>query len=188
MRDSDSDQSLVKRFQRGDRDAYELFVRRHQDRIYRLAFTLVRTPADAADATQEVFVRAMKGLKTFRFRAHPFTWLYRTTKNVCHELNRKHRFEPALDVVEVAIDDKGMLASLNDSQCAAAIRAVIQDLPERQRDVVLLRYFEELSVNETATALGCRPGTVKALMHKAVAKLRTNGWIQQFEDGETVYD
>lgn len=183
MRDKDSDQSLVKRFQRGDREAFELLVRRHQDRIYRLAMTLVYAPSDAADATQEVFLRAIKGLKEFRFRASPFTWLYRTTKNVCLELNRKHHpgREPE-SAIEADIED-GMVDHFSDKQCAAAIRSLIAGLPERQRDVVLLRYFEELSVKDTATVLGCRPGTVKALLHKAKAGLRKTRRIHDMRWG-----
>jgi len=190
MRDKDSDQSLVKRFQRGDREAFELLIRRHQDRIYRLAMTLVYTPGDAADATQEVFLRAMKGLKKFRFRASPFTWLYRTTKNVCLELNRKNRpgREPE-SAIEADIE-RGMVENFSDKQCAAAVRSLVASLPERQRDVVLLRYFEELSVNDTATAMGCRPGTVKALLHKAITGLKKTGHMRDMrwgvvDDGQT---
>ena len=124
----------------------------------------------AADACQEVFVRGYKGLRRFRFRSAPFTWLYRTTRNVCHEFNRVRRTE--------ALDEEPMDArSVPEHEVAAhdsarRVRQLVSRLPERQREVVMLRMFEDLSVRETALAMGCREGTVKALLHKATSRLR----------------
>ena len=119
--------------------------------------------------TQEVFVRSHKGLRSFRFRAQPFTWLYRTTKLVCREFNRRRRTES----LEEDPHDTGKLPEhvVADLDRARRIRLLVAELPERQQEVVLLRIFEELSVKETARALGIREGTVKANLHKATTNL-----------------
>ncbi|MEE8306468.1 MAG: sigma factor, partial [Gammaproteobacteria bacterium] len=94
MVDVSSDAELVRRFQHGDLAAFEALVQRFQDRVYRLALVWLYDPQYAQDASQEVFLRALKGLKGFRFRSAPFTWLYRATRNVCQEFNRKRPTEP----------------------------------------------------------------------------------------------
>lgn len=167
-----SAEELVKRFREGDRDAFSVLMERYQDRLYRLACVYLDCGEDASDAVQEVFVRAYTGMKGFGFRSHPFTWLYRTMKNVCCEFNRRSRRSGngKNAVQEQAPDDpQGDAEAL---QTTREIHVLVARLPPRQRDVVMLRLFEDLSVEETASALGCRPGTVKALYHKAVNTLR----------------
>ena len=170
--ETDLDKRLIRSFQRGDRQAFELFVQRHQDRVFRLASVSARVPADAADITQEVFLRAYTGLTKFRFRSAPFTWLFRTTKNVCREFNRKRRELPLLTDAPEQQEDATGETVLTLEQTVKQVRAMVGRLPERQRDVVLLRVFEEMSVDDTALVMRCRPGTVKALLHKALGRMR----------------
>ena len=73
-----SDEQLVREFKKGSLKTYDCLVQKHQDRIYRLTCLWLRNGDQAEDATQEVFLRAFKGLRGFRFGASPFTWLYRT--------------------------------------------------------------------------------------------------------------
>jgi RNA polymerase sigma-70 factor (ECF subfamily) len=169
--DSASSEALVRQFQRGDNHAFEQFVQRYQDRIFRLANVYLYAPDDAADAAQEVFLRAYKGLHRFRFRSHPFTWLFGTLKNVCKEFNRKRERETALPD-EYEREDMQTEMNTETEQHYRQIRQLVYQLPQRQRDVIILRIFEELSVQDTATAMGCRPGTIKALQHKAINKLK----------------
>ncbi len=170
--DGNSDVKLVQRFKSGDPDAFDAIVRRFQDRIFRLACIWLHDDQHAGDATQEVFLRGFKGLRAFRFRSAPFTWLYRTTKNVCNEFNRKRRTEPLDD--EPADPTSAPERQVADYETARQVRQLVAVLPERQREVVMLRVFEEFSVQETARAMGCREGTVKALLHKAKRRLKIN--------------
>ena len=165
-----SDVELVRQFKSGNTDAFDAIVRRFQDRVYRLACVYLYDEQLAADAAQEVFVRGFRGLRRFRFRSAPFTWLYRTTRNVCHEYNRIRHGEAMLD--EPADMRPVPEEQLAGAEGARQVRALVGKLPERQREVVMLRVFEELSVRETAAAMGCREGTVKALLHKATARLK----------------
>jgi RNA polymerase sigma-70 factor (ECF subfamily) len=168
--DDASDVELVRQFKSGNVDAFDAIVRRFQDRIFRLACVYLYDEQLAADAAQEVFVRSYKGLRQFRFRAAPFTWLYRATRNVCHEYNRVRHHEALLDEPpDMSMAPEHQAAG---ADTARQVRMMVEKLPARQREVVLLRMFEELSVEETASAMGCRQGTVKALLHKAKTKLK----------------
>jgi len=178
-----SDADLVRGYQQGDLDAFNMFIQRYQDRIYRVAGAMLTNPAHAEDAAQEVFLRAFRGLGRFRFGARPYTWLYAATRNVCREFNRKERNCSALDFDVPVASAQGR--DLDERQCMNTVHALIRDLPERQRDVVLLRIFEELSVEETATTLGCRPGTVKATLHKALKKLRGSAELRALRGSGT---
>ena len=165
-----SDVELVTEFKSGNPAAFDAIVERFQDRVYRLACVWLYDSQHAEDAAQEVFMRAHKGLRRFRFRAAPFTWLYRTTRYVCNEFNRRRKAE-ALD--EEPVDHSGDPGKhVADHDTAARVRQLVAGLPERQREVVLLRIFEDLSVAETASAMGCREGTVKALLFKATRRLK----------------
>jgi len=169
-----SDKDLIKQFLAGDQNAFNSFVQRHQDRIYRLACAKLYASDDAVDAAQEAFLRAYKGFGRFRFQAEPFTWLYRTLENVCNEFNRR------------AVRDRKigqMLLEQNPINEAVAdgseelhmqqVRQLTHRLPKRQQEVVLLRIFEGMSVEETAQTLKCSTGTIKANLHKAVNNLRS---------------
>ncbi|MGB5346972.1 MAG: RNA polymerase sigma factor [Woeseia sp.] len=169
-RDEASDVELVRQFKRGDAAAFDAIVQRFQDRVFRLACLWLRDQQLAGDAAQEVFVRSYRGLRAFRFRAAPFTWLYRTTRHVCNEFNRVRHAE-ALDD-EPRDPGRTPEGELVDFDSAQRVRRFVAGLPERQREVIILRIFEDLSVRETAQAMGCREGTVKALLHKATRSLK----------------
>jgi RNA polymerase sigma-70 factor (ECF subfamily) len=165
-----TDEELVRRFQAGDTAAFECFVRRHQDRIYRLALVLLVVADDAHDVLQEVMMRSYTGLAKFAFRAQPTTWLVRTTKNACREFNRRSRVGGG--DLELSTGDAG-LETVIETEVVGKVRRLVARLPQRQREVVVLRVFEEMSVRDTARVMGCREGTVKALLNKAMTSLRS---------------
>lgn len=162
-----SDKELVKRFQKGDGAAFAEFSERHRERLYRMATAWLGDPMLAQDAVQEAFLRSYTGLGKFRFRAAPSTWLIRVCRNVCLELKRQHANtrEPPADELLVA-------GELPPTEVPEYLSHALARLPQRQRDVAILRLLEELSVRETAHVLGCREGTVKAHLAKATANLR----------------
>ena len=169
-KDEESDEELVRRFQGGDIGAFDVLVGRYQHRIYRMAAVWLFDEEHSSDVTQEVFLRAFKGLRSFRFRSAPFTWLYRTTKNVCREQNRRRTTTTLdFDPVDTLADPE---SEVSQQHAAREVRKMVASLPKRQREVVVLRLFEDLSVRETAAAMACREGTVKALLHKAKSRLR----------------
>ena len=163
------DKTLIQAYRRGDFRAFDQLVQRHQDRLFRLAGAWLVDTSLADDATQEVFMRAMTGFQKFQFRAQPFTWLYQTLKNVCREMNRAR---PSATYEETADPSPGPFEETAISSEQARMYSLIRNLPERQREVILLRVFEDIDVTTTAKAMRCRPGTVKALLSQARQKLK----------------
>ena len=172
MEQTRSDEMLVRAFQQGDRDAFAQFVERHQDRVFRLSELWLDRAELAPDALQETFARSYRGLLRFRFRAAPTSWLLRVCRNVCWEMNRRYRREVPLEADGALLPgDAQADADWLRDDAQRRIHRWLAALPARQREVVTLRKLEELSVTETARVMGCRPGTVKALLHKAMAAL-----------------
>ena len=166
----ENDSDLVRRFQKGDIGAFEQFIRAHQQRLHRLAGTFLFDRSQAEDAVQEVFIRAYRGLPRFQFRSQPFSWLYRTLKNVCSEMNRKlDKAEPRSNLDEPSYEQS---EHLQQERQLASVIDNLSALSRRERDVVLLRVFEEFNEKETATILGVRRGTVKTLLHRGLKKLQ----------------
>lgn len=177
-----TDTELVKQFQRGDGRAFATFAERHRDRLYRLATVWIKDRASAEDAVQEAFARSYTGLMQFRFRAAPSTWLIGVCRNICLEMNRQSARTEGLDeealLGQIAPEDA--TRGQAHASLSRPLRVALESLPPRQRDVVLLRLFEDCSVKETAAVLRCREGTVKAHLAKAIANLRQR--VEGIED------
>ena len=170
MEERDSD--LVKRFQSGDIAAFETFIKQNQNRLHRLAGAFLVDKASQEDAVQEVFIRAYKGLPKFRFRSKPFTWLYRTLKNVCSEMNKQQTQRNKSFRYESEMCDEAI--KYEQRQQLSKLFSCLSELSKRERDVVLLRVFEEFSEKETAVTLGIRNGTVKTLLHRGMKKIKSH--------------
>lgn len=169
--DQYDDHELLRRYQAGDRAACDALLARHRDRLFRLAVAWLYRPDDAEDVVQDVFARALQGLQDFRFEAQPATWFYRTCRFVCLEHNRRRRHEPLVDEPVDPVD--GPADAAHRRAVHRQLQKALGQLSDAQRDVVLLRNFEELSVRETAAILDVAEGTVKRLHWRARNKLRT---------------
>ena len=168
------DQALVTASLAGDRAAFDEIVERHRRAIYQVCFRFVNSHEDASDLAQETFVRAWKGLGSFKGQAALSTWLYRIAVNVC--LNRvgarRLNVEP-LDsdrYVDPAAELPG--TDLVRQERAQAVRRAIAELPEKQRATLILRTYHEMSHQEVADVLGSSVGAVKANFFHALANLK----------------
>lgn len=168
----EADDALVRRARKGDDSAYTLLVERYQDRLFRLAKAMLYRSEFAEDAAQEVFIRAYTGLGRFRFGSSVYTWLYATLRNVCREYNRRETTARQTIASELSDASADPARIVDASERLDSVMEKIRGLPDRQRDVVLLRVFEGLSVAETARILRCREGTVKTHLHRAMLALR----------------
>jgi len=157
----DPDRELAERFQQGERGAFDLIVKRHQKGVYRIIRRYVRSDADAADVSQQVFVRAFKGLATFRGAASVRSWLYRIGINCALSWLRDHRREQPTEIAEDA-----------DGEQNARLREAVAKLPPKQKLVLELRVFDDLSFREVAELAECTENTAKVNFHYAVKKLR----------------
>lgn len=178
-----TDRELVEQARAGNSQAFGLLVRRHQKRIFRLAFHLVRSGAEAEDVMQETFVRAYQALDRFDGRSEPFTWLYRIAVNL--SLNAIRARKPTKDATPS--DDPRVEALLLETrpshgsdpdqasqqrQLAGALCDGIDKLSETLRTTLILVAVDGLGHDEAAKALGVPEGTVAWRVHEARRKLR----------------
>jgi RNA polymerase sigma-70 factor (ECF subfamily) len=170
---ADPDLELAERFRDGDRAAFDVLVRRHQKGMWRLVRRYVKSDADAADITQLAFVRAFRGLTGFRGSATVRSWLYRIAINCALSWLRDHRREQPAEIDEESlIDDNPAPAQLSAGDDRAQLRRAIAQLPPKQKLVLELRVFDDLSFREVAVLADCSENTAKVNFHYAVKRLR----------------
>ncbi len=161
-----ADNDLVRSYLAGDGRAFTELVRRHERRIYNLAYRMLGRGEDAADATQEVFLTCLRKLSGFRGEAAFSTWLYRVALNVCHDALRTRGRE---QLVEEPPEPR--LPGGPDPAEAAAAAADVQRalllLPEDFRTVLILHDVQDLPYEDIAAAIGAPVGTVKSRLHRA---------------------
>ncbi len=171
----DPDRALVERFCAGDRSAFDVLVRSHQKGVWRMVRRYIRSDADAADVTQQVFVRAFKSLGSFRGAASVKSWLFRIAINCSLSWIRDHRREQPgatpLEEADVTAEPAG-LANINGHQEHARLRAAIAQLPPKQKLVLELRVFDDLAFKDVAELAECSENTAKVNFHYAVKRLR----------------
>jgi RNA polymerase sigma-70 factor (ECF subfamily) len=176
---SPTDAELVQACLDGRREAFDLIVERHQRHVYQLCYRFAGNHEDANDLSQDVFIRAYRGLKGFKGQASLGTWLYRIGVNVCLTKvgSAKGRVEP-LDPLLAANDNR--IASREETAAeallrgerAAHVRAAIARLPRKQRATLVLRVYHELPHEQIAGILGSSVGAVKANFFHAINNLR----------------
>ena len=172
------DQQLVERARRGDAAAYEDLVRRHQHLAFRTACVFAGSSADAEEAAQDAFVKAWRALPRFRAGAPFRPWLLAIVANEARS-RRRAAGRRAAWTVRVAAEERASGDAAPSPEAAvlvaerrAALLDAMQVLDERDRTVLALRYLLDLGEAEMAAALGCRPGTVKSRLSRAIARLR----------------
>jgi RNA polymerase sigma-70 factor, ECF subfamily len=166
--------SVVESCQRGDREAFRLLFESHRDRVYSVALYFFGGDEQlAADVTQQVFLKLFTRIGQFRRESEFTTWLHRLTVNACiDEQRRRRRFGPLEDLLPAARSRaRGAEERVARHETADAVRAAVASLKPKLRMAILLKYFEELSYEEIAEALGCSKGTVASRLNRAHAAL-----------------
>ena len=156
----------------GDRAAQALLLRGLQDQWYRMVLRLLGDAENAREATQETALRFLKSLPGFEGRSEIRTWSLGIAINVAREMRRQKKVEELLIDKPAGMIGPDLQVQLREQ--SELVNAVIDRLPVRQREAVVLRYFEQLSVEETAIAMGCATGTVKALVFQALRNMRNS--------------
>ncbi len=183
-----ADEELVTRAAAGDADAFETLVGRHEGRVYRLAYRLTGSDADAQDVLQDAFLAAYRGLASFRGTARFSTWLYRITTNAAllHRRARRRRpaesleeFLPRFDADGQHVPEPAELRAasraddlLEGKLLAEKTRAALERLPDLYREAFVLRDLEELGTSEVADLLRVDAATVRQRVHRARLMLR----------------
>ncbi|HEY3414995.1 MAG TPA: sigma-70 family RNA polymerase sigma factor [Armatimonadota bacterium] len=181
--DAGPDAVAIARCKAGDTDAFAEIVERYQGMVAGVVSRALRDPEDAEDVRVEVFVRAFRSLGGFRADAKFSTWLYRIALNTALRhagkaaRDRSFRVEqdpekPDFLSTLPADADEGPEALVWKRMSAVAVRKAVHDLPEKQRMVIVLHYFEEKTCEEIAEIIGVNVGTVWSRIHYAVKRLR----------------
>lgn len=182
----ESDLALVARLQQGDRTAFRELVRRHQDKVYRLALRLTRDESRAQDAMQDAFLQVYRKIGQFQEQSAFTTWLYRITVNAAlmrMRSEKRHR-ESSLEEASPRYSEQGEIAEPVDDWSAAVdddagnrelakyAQVAIDELPETYKSVFVLRELEEMSTEDVAQILDLTIPTVKTRLHRARLALR----------------
>ncbi len=173
-------EDLAARAQAGDRDALRQTYEQYQEDVYRLAYRLLGDREDAADVRQETFLKAFQALEKFRGDSSLKTWLLTICTNLCrsHRASKQRRreigFAAEVDEACLRSDDSvpEPLAAAVRSETARLVRIALASLPVPERELIVLREYEELDYEEIARITGCSPSTVGVKLFRARRRLR----------------
>jgi len=169
--------SLLERIQAGDREAFMTVIRLYQQKVFVMAYSILRDREDALDAVQETFLKLYQKAGLYKPGNSFQGWLLQMAKNVSidsYRKNRKKRREwettTPLDDIPVAVEDRAGDSAHSDLRIAFS--RSVETLAERQRMVFVMRHYNELPFNEISAAMRISVGTAKSLHFKAVQNLR----------------
>ncbi|MEA3227303.1 MAG: sigma-70 family RNA polymerase sigma factor [Planctomycetota bacterium] len=173
----ESDQELIESANRGDADAFEILYHRYRDWVYRLAWRFTGNRQDALDVLQETFAYLLGKFPGFELTAAMTTFLYPVVKHLSVAIRRKNR--------RFASDDEALgelvAPALQESESSRSeLAAVLAVLPEVQREILLMRFVDGMSLQEIADALEIPLGTVKSRLHNALKTLRNDRRMRDY--------
>lgn len=188
------DETLMLRYQQGDRAAFVTLVRRHQAALYNFALRQVRVPQVAEDVVQEAFVRVVQNAAEFKHEARFTTWVFTITRNLCidHLRKRALRKHPSLDesrgeegdgptLGEQTADPRASVErEATGTELKERIARAVDTLPDEQREVFLMREMANLPFKEIAEITGVPENTVKSRMRYALERLQEA--LAEYED------
>ncbi|HEA3086527.1 TPA: RNA polymerase sigma factor RpoE [Aeromonas dhakensis] len=172
------DEQLVERVQRGDKNAFNLLVKKYQHKVVNLVARYVNNPGDVPDVAQEAFIKAYRALPTFRGESAFYTWLYRIAVNTAKNyLTSQGRRPPSSDVEAEEAEYYGGGETLQEvatpenltltDEIKRTVFSAIEALPEDLRTAITLRELEGLSYEEIAEIMDCPVGTVRSRIFRA---------------------
>lgn len=171
-----SDQEILQLYRTGDRQgAFNSIVEAYSERLYWHVRNLVCSHEDADDLMQDIFVRIWAGLQTFRGDSQLYTWLYRIATNEALNFLNKKKVRAALSFTSLSDTMERQIMqdpSFDGREAERLLSRAIQRLPQKQKSVFCMRYYEELSYEDISEILGTSVGALKASYHFAYEKLK----------------
>jgi RNA polymerase sigma-70 factor, ECF subfamily len=172
----ETDERLVRRFQDGSSEAFEKLVQRHSARVYNLCLRILGDVEEAADASQDTFLAALRKLHTFRGDAAFTTWLHRVAVNACYDSLRRKRRRPFLQLAPEEGDERPEPSLPAPDHAEGVVLSVdvanaLMEVPEEFRVVLVLADVQDLPYEEIATVLEIPVGTVKSRVFRGRAAL-----------------
>lgn len=158
------------------RPAFEQLLERYKDRVFHLAYGMLRDRASAEDAAQDIFLRIWKGLPGYNGRASLSTWIYTIGRNACLTAIRKRNSKPTVSIEGLSEGDRPewQVEDTHDDADPGAemdIEHYLSELPDKYRSAISLYYLEQRSYEEAADMLGVPLGTLKTLIFRARKQL-----------------
>ena len=164
----DDDGLWIARCLRGDASAFEPLVRRYQRVLFSVAYRMLGNYEDALDATQNAFIKAYEGLDGYDPDRRFFSWIYRIAVNECLNLRRSGRsHEPVTELLA----DAPRRDEVEAGELSERVQRALRELTAEQREVVVLKYFAELSYDEISKAIGVPEKTIKSRLFSARQRL-----------------
>ncbi|MBX2978769.1 MAG: RNA polymerase sigma factor [Flavobacteriales bacterium] len=176
---SDEELLALLRSEQSKQYGFNLLVRQFQRPLYRFARRMVTQHADAEDVLQNVFIKAWKGLDGFRSDARLFSWLYRITHNECLDHLRKQKrglFRDGEGLLDSAGATWDSSEHFTGDEIQRRLQLAVMRLPDKQRAVFTMKYFESMKYEEMSAITGTSVGALKSSYHIAVRKIET--WLQ----------
>ena len=176
--ESISDAACVRRLQRGDINAFEILVRRHEKSIFNLVYRMLGNYDDAAETSQEVFLSAYRAIGQFRGEANFSTWLYRIALNHAttrrkSSAQRQKRLVVATDAIDMIDNDQpGPAETLEKKELRERVQCALSELEPEDAAVILLRDLQDVPYEDVARVLKIPVGTVKSRLHRARQALK----------------
>jgi len=168
---------IIESCRQGDREAFRALYEAYKDKVYSIALYFFHgDPAAAGDATQQVFLKLITNIKSFRGDSEFSTWLHRLVVNTCMDGSRKNKSrEQSKDPVDLVriVDPTSQDEDMARRQVAGRVQVALSSLPPKLRMPILLRYFDELSYAQMAEALQCSVGTVASRLNQGHKLLAT---------------
>ena len=181
--------SLVNQAREGNRSAFAQLADRFHKDIFRMVFYRIRSQVDAEDITQDVFLKAYQNIASIKDAAKFRGWLFSITLNRIRDFQRKKRFRSLFKMEDENIeshptenvdpDQPDALAHVLRKDFWRQIGLILKKLPQMEREVFLLRFFDHLSINEIAGVLKKNESTVKTHLYRALAKFKKEPAMRQ---------
>jgi RNA polymerase sigma-70 factor (ECF subfamily) len=185
---------LIKRAKAGSQEAFERLTNQYYGNIFRMIYHRTHSSMDAEDLTQEVFLKAYKGLNRLTDEEHFKGWLFRIAVNRVHDFHRRKKFSHlfkslANEDVDAHLEtqttsDSGPLEALIRKRFRQESEAFLSRLSRMEKDVFMLRFIDQLQINEIATAMKKGESTIKTHLYRALTKFKKDRAFHKFLKGE----
>ena len=174
--------TIIRRVQHGDTEAFSMLVAAYEKNVFNVALQMTGNREDAQDMAQEAFLKAYSSLSSFRGDSKFSSWLYRIVSNVCLDFRRRQGRRPSSSLtveddegesleLDIADESQSPEALLERKLTREAVRRGLDELPEDQRQILLLREIQQMSYEEIGETMNLEPGTVKSRIFRARKKL-----------------
>ncbi len=176
MTDSRTDYELVKDFISGDESAFNKLAMRYQEKIYWHARRMLGNHLDADEVVQQVLLVMYKKLKSFKFQSSLYTWIYKITATRSLNLIKKNKIKTLLSlddqITDSTVSGNDIIKNIEEKERLDNVNKMLQKIPPKQREVFILRNYDQLSYEEISEITGKSVGALKANYFHAFKKLK----------------